>query len=258
MKNYILVIILVGISFKMSSQDLCGNIEYTYTKNLAYLYIEKYEMKFDNFKSQSIEYDIKTKESLKEKEYSNEGLTIKNFKGRNNKTPKFFFQTTKETYFTDIWDNNQFLVKENPFLWKWKLINEKKTIGSFICKKASIKFRGREYIAWYTMDIPVSFGPWKFKGLPGLILEVYDTEKVFHIIPTQVKINKDLSCDFNINKKELENSITVSQYLKEKKLLLEKEIAKMSSKLSKGSKPLKLDNNCNSCTNTIEIFNEKN
>jgi GLPGLI family protein len=62
---------------------------------------------------------------------------------------------------------------------KWKLLSEKKIIGKFDCKKASVEFRGRTYFAWYTMEIPISLGPWKFNGLPGLILEVDDQKEIY-------------------------------------------------------------------------------
>lgn len=39
------------------------------------------------------------------------------------------------------------------------------------CVKAYTDFHGRKWSVWFTTDIPVSNGPWKFGGLPGLILE---------------------------------------------------------------------------------------
>lgn len=56
---------------------------------------------------------------------------------------------------------------------KWKLEKDTKKIGDFTCSKATCHFRGRDYIAWYNPSIPVPYGPWKFQGLPGLIVEVY-------------------------------------------------------------------------------------
>jgi GLPGLI family protein len=57
---------------------------------------------------------------------------------------------------------------------KWNISNEEKKIGSFTCQKATTRFRGRNYTAWFTMAIPISNGPWKLHGLPGLILEAVD------------------------------------------------------------------------------------
>lgn len=61
----------------------------------------------------------------------------------------------------------------------WQLEAGTDTISSYACQKATLKFRGRTYTAWFTSDIPVSEGPWKFSGLPGLILKVVDSEKLF-------------------------------------------------------------------------------
>ena len=62
---------------------------------------------------------------------------------------------------------------------KWQIQPETKKILGYTCQKALGEFRGRKYIAWFTSDIPLSDGPWKFCGLPGLILAVQDTEAYF-------------------------------------------------------------------------------
>ncbi len=54
----------------------------------------------------------------------------------------------------------------------WKLLPEKKQIGSYRCQRASALFRCAEYEAWFTTDIPLSVGPWKVGGLPGLIVSL--------------------------------------------------------------------------------------
>jgi len=82
---------------------------------------------------------------------------------------------------------------------EWILIpNETKKIGNYICSKAKIKFRGREYIAYYTSEIPIAFGPWKFKGLPGLILQVYNTEEADKFIWTAKNIIYPFEDDTNL------------------------------------------------------------
>lgn len=59
---------------------------------------------------------------------------------------------------------------------EWQYADEKKIIGEHECQKATCKFGGREYEVWFAMDIPISDGPWKFNGLPGLVLEAYDIQ----------------------------------------------------------------------------------
>lgn len=62
---------------------------------------------------------------------------------------------------------------------KWTMTAETQTILGHKCQKATCHWRGRDFVAWFTPDIPVRLGPWKFNGLPGLILKVYDTEKLY-------------------------------------------------------------------------------
>ncbi|CAL2094094.1 putative GLPGLI family protein [Tenacibaculum sp. 190524A02b] len=60
---------------------------------------------------------------------------------------------------------------------KWEITRETKKIGEYICFKALARFRGRNYTAWFTPQVPVLFGPYKFHGLKGLILEIADDTK---------------------------------------------------------------------------------
>ncbi len=79
-------------------------------------------------------------------------------------------------------------VEESTPVFLWKLLEETKKIGNITCYKASSSFRGRNYTAWYTPTIKSSFGPWKFQGLPGLILEIYDEDKEVNITTKKITI----------------------------------------------------------------------
>lgn len=50
-------------------------------------------------------------------------------------------------------------------------------INLYKCKKAITKYAGRKYSAWFTVQIPISDGPYKFFGLPGLIVKLEDSKK---------------------------------------------------------------------------------
>ena len=65
-------------------------------------------------------------------------------------------------------------------MFNWSIKNEKKSIIGYICLKAETKYKGRSFVAWYALDIPINNGPYSFEGLPGLILELYDEENNFH------------------------------------------------------------------------------
>lgn len=70
-----------------------------------------------------------------------------------------------------------FLCEEKEGMPEWTLLPDTATILSYSCQKATCHFKGRNYTAWYTMEIPVSEGPWKLFGLPGLIIKAEDDKK---------------------------------------------------------------------------------
>lgn len=82
-----------------------------------------------------------------------------------------------DLYFIRIFSRNEhYCVKDNEKI-TWKLDNSNDTvILGYTCKMATTFFRGRSYTAWFTPDIPISDGPYKFRGLPGLILMIYDSQ----------------------------------------------------------------------------------
>lgn len=87
-----------------------------------------------------------------------------------------------------------FLIKDNLVNYNWKLTGETKNIGNYTCYKAEFEIeeediqidmnngevkekkvtKKRILVAWYTPDVPISNGPGKYGGLPGLILEIND------------------------------------------------------------------------------------
>ena len=74
---------------------------------------------------------------------------------------------------------------------EWQLHPETMTILSYPCQKATCRFKGRDYTAWYTMDIPLSDGPWKLHGLPGLILKAEDSRGHFSFTCTGLEQSRD-------------------------------------------------------------------
>ena len=57
---------------------------------------------------------------------------------------------------------------------QWTITDSTREVLGYMCQQATADFRGRHWTAWFATDIPVSDGPWKLGGLPGLILEAYD------------------------------------------------------------------------------------
>ncbi|WP_278380498.1 GLPGLI family protein [Chryseobacterium arthrosphaerae] len=59
----------------------------------------------------------------------------------------------------------------------WKILQKRQNILGYEAQEALLNFAGRKWTAWFTTDIPVQDGPYKFHGLPGLILKIEDDKK---------------------------------------------------------------------------------
>ncbi|EJL75026.1 GLPGLI family protein [Chryseobacterium populi] len=96
----------------------------------------------------------------------------------------------------------------------WKISNEKETILGYIAQKATTIFAGREWTAWFTTEIPISDGPYKFNGLPGLILKIHDKTNthLFEII--SVKKKKSNYVVLNDSTYKEAKQITLNEYEK--------------------------------------------
>ncbi|WP_288447206.1 GLPGLI family protein [uncultured Chryseobacterium sp.] len=81
---------------------------------------------------------------------------------------------------------------EEPKL-KWDILNETKSIKGFKCQLAkTITDTGDTFFAWFTNDIAISDGPFRFKGLSGMILEVYNKSKTIEIYATDIKKSDEI------------------------------------------------------------------
>lgn len=58
----------------------------------------------------------------------------------------------------------------------WQLSTGDSVVAGYKCHRAVCSWRGRNYVAWYSEELPLSYGPYKFRGLPGLIVCIYDTK----------------------------------------------------------------------------------
>ncbi|MCJ8154884.1 GLPGLI family protein [Chryseobacterium sp. SSA4.19] len=58
---------------------------------------------------------------------------------------------------------------------EWKILPDKQKIGAYTAQKATTSFGGREWTAWFSTELPFQDGPYKFYGLPGLIVKIEDS-----------------------------------------------------------------------------------
>lgn len=116
----------------------------------------------------------------------------------------------------------------------WDLdYTEEKEIGYLLCKKATTDFRGRKYIAWYALEIPLAYGPYKFHGLPGIIASISDISNTFIWTLSSYKPQaKEPHFKFN---KNLQPLISAQKYYSEIRYPpLEEQQSIIQSKLPKG------------------------
>ena len=130
-------------------------------------------------------YDRKLQEALMKKQIEaqlaeQKGSGNVNIKVTGNKP------TTRVEYY-QFAATNKLVRKENlitPYLIEepmptiaWKVTADTASFGTLLCQKATGHFKGRDYTAWFCPDLPFHAGPWKLNGLPGLIVEAYDTNR---------------------------------------------------------------------------------
>ena len=75
-----------------------------------------------------------------------------------------------------IYMQGMYEYEESFNAFNWQITAETDTINNYVCQKAICDFGGRTWEAWFTSELPFSDGPYKFCGLPGLILNIADTE----------------------------------------------------------------------------------
>lgn len=73
---------------------------------------------------------------------------------------------------------------------QWEISSDTATISGFHCNKATTKLGGRNYIAWYSSEISIPEGPYKFCNLPGLILKISDVGNYYTFTCTGIEYNR--------------------------------------------------------------------
>lgn len=104
------------------------------------------------------------------------------------------------------------LTYKEPVIGSWKLIDETKVINTMNCKKATVTYKGRNWTAWYSTEIPLPYGPYKFSGLPGLIIKMIDQKNEYDFeliksVPTSQLEGKSI----NIKKSRYTEAIETTQ-----------------------------------------------
>lgn len=101
----------------------------------------------------------------------------------------------KEFIFRNVRDDKTMVFESNASgeyyieptdLPEWTIESETKEILGYECMKATCDYRGRHWTAWFAPELPYREGPWKLAGLPGVILEAYDTNSDYRFEATGI------------------------------------------------------------------------
>jgi GLPGLI family protein len=117
-------------------------------------------------------------------------------------------------------NSERYIVRDTSINIEWTIDKKvTKKIQNYKCYKAITNFRGRNYVAFFSEDIPIPFGPFKFKGLPGLILEMYNLEDDITHRWTVTRINSDQNVKIpNISEFEESSMNAYQMYLMNEKI----------------------------------------
>jgi GLPGLI family protein len=230
-----------------------NNIE-SVKEEVFILNIDKHRSLFTsikNFKSDSMVAIIK-------KNYQKYGGSV-SFKG----VPKSDFTSyiikpdsiNQIIYYDKIGKNNFYYLDDKNMT--WTITKDKKQINEINCQKAIMSKFGRDFVAWFSNEIPISNGPYKFQGLPGLIVELYDDKMqyYFKLIKFDPKDNNSMEMPkerlsklifteknkFNIAQKEYKESLSLR--IKNSGLISdENRLKQINENIKKENNPLELKN----------------
>lgn len=93
-------------------------------------------------------------------------------------TPSYFFYYPESDRMVETYRiiAEEFKLSDATCGNKWDITSEKKKIGEYNCRKATLDKDGRKWTAWFTTDLPHRGAPDEFTGLPGVVLEVSDAD----------------------------------------------------------------------------------
>lgn len=145
---------------------------------------------------------------------------------------EFYYQIVKQNDKTttfDVLDNgsfkgpNNFYYIENKSSFQWEIKEDTVRINQLLCQKAELNFGNRKWTAWFTSEIPISDGPYKFSGLPGLIIKINDADNFWDFELVRLEpIAKTVFINFMVDKQPALTS--KKKFLADKKYFRENSI----------------------------------
>lgn len=203
MKNFFLLILFLlnGYLLSQNKQQITSELEikYLYSYNIDTLDTEKREQEIMTLflnKSSSLyisQGNLERRKAVRNKLSNTTGAPVEiNVKDLPKYKIKYsvFNNEDKVTVTSPIGRDNFTFDSEKP-TWKLEDKEQKKILG-YTCFKATTVFNKRKYTAWYTKEISIPDGPYRFKGLPGLVLDIEDSNSYDKISAISIEKKQDI------------------------------------------------------------------
>jgi GLPGLI family protein len=192
MKKELLFVVLITATFftvgaqKQEPVQLLIHYKFTHvrdTTNREHPYMENMVLLVGKSASAYKSYDGQLQDALFRKQVAEQKAASPDGRIRINRsssasgTAYYQFPNENKLFTRDRILFNSYLMEDPMPVIDWKISNDTSSFGGLHCQKATTHFKGRDYIAWFCPDLPVRTGPWKLNGLPGVIVEAYDSKK---------------------------------------------------------------------------------
>ncbi|MDK2773280.1 MAG: GLPGLI family protein [Flavobacterium sp.] len=231
MKNKILIIFILSSLFSISQNvSIKSKYDFIYYCKINTHIIEEYDctLSFDNINSLFLWNKIGNSDL----QINEEGHYTK---AEHLKSGEFNYCNQSKNLIVSksfVSKKEYHYVSQDSIEIKWNITNEQKRISGYNCFKATGVYGDRNYIAWYTPEIPTNFGPWKLHGLNGLIISVEDESKeILFTLKRVVKNNEEKEIDI-LDKK----LVSLKKYYQRVVDYPFETLSMMQSKASKNSK----------------------
>lgn len=165
-----------------------------------------------------------------------------------------------QTFLTTSVGNDRYKVTEDRKP-EWKIQPDKKKMGEFSVQKATANFAGRNWEAWFTTEVPIQDGPYKFSGLPGLIVSVADKSGSHNIeLKGLKKITQTFSTEIDTQGRDIPLTgrkpieVNRQQYAKQLKQYENDPVQGMRELLSRPNSKVKINMNGKEISDPAEIL----
>ncbi|MDR6781966.1 GLPGLI family protein [Pedobacter africanus] len=233
MKHYLLFCLLLCASWKVQAQKL--HVVYEYIPSAVATFRE--HVYYENGIKTAIRDSISVKASKGEEKKPDEEVSssfslvlntgINYRKVVIQSSDKNELQETRSVKKTNYLVTDQF----PGLVWNTDY-KDTDTLGKFVCHKATASYRGTRLVAYYTNDIPVPAGPYKFGGLPGLIVMLYNEGANPNYWMLQ-EVSYPYEGSVPLDKKYIYSlpKLTLEDYIKKEDAQLEEQMRIMESKM---------------------------